>query len=187
MDYFPEQIRNTHFPVGRLDKDTEGLLLITNDGRLTKAILTPENKIEKNYYFLAVGSIDEESRRRVEAGVKIYKNREEPTAPSKIDIISCRTLGDVKNMLSESDRKTAVRKPDLPVVEGTVKVTEGKKHEVKRMIRFAGAKVVYLKRIKIANLELDGSLEKGEYRPLTKAELISLKSEILRHVPTVEF
>ena len=57
MDYLPEEIRDTHFPVGRLDKDTEGLLLITNDGRLTRKLLMPEHKVEKTYYFMAEGEM----------------------------------------------------------------------------------------------------------------------------------
>lgn len=178
MDYFPEELRDTHFPVGRLDKNTEGLLLITNDGRLTKAILTPENKIEKTYYFLAQGTLSAERISEVEAGVKIYKNKETLTAPSSIDIISVSTIGEVCDLLSEDDRKIAVRKPYLPVVCGTVRVTEGKKHEVKRMIRYAGARVMYLKRTKIASLILDDALDKGEYRSLTSEELSSLISSV---------
>lgn len=178
MDYFPEALRDTCFPVGRLDKDTEGLLLITDDGKLTKAILTPENRIEKTYYFLAEGALSEEKISEVEAGVKIYKNREAITAPSKIDIIAVSTIGEAPDILSEEDRKIAVRKPYLPTVSGTVRVTEGKKHEVKRMIRYAGARVMYLKRTKIATLTLDVGLDKGEYRPLTSEELSALISSV---------
>jgi 16S rRNA pseudouridine516 synthase len=174
MDYLPEEIRDTHFPVGRLDKDTEGLLLITNDGRLTRKLLMPEHKVEKTYYFMAEGVLDDERLAEVRQGARIYYNRENPTAPSEVEIISIGTLGEVTTPLSEDDRILKMKKPYLPTVEGIVKITEGKKHQVKRMIRYAGARVIYLKRLTMATLALDESLEKGTYRRLTSDELSDL-------------
>ena len=174
MDYLPEEIRDTHFPVGRLDKDTEGLLLITNDGRLTRKLLMPEHKVEKTYYFMAEGVLDDERLDEVRHGARIYYNRENPTAPSEVEIISTGTLGDVTTPLSEDDRILKMKKPYLPTVEGIVKITEGKKHQVKRMVRYAGARVIYLKRLTMATLSLDESLEKGSYRHLTSEELSAL-------------
>jgi 16S rRNA pseudouridine516 synthase len=174
MDYLPEEIRDTHFPVGRLDKDTEGLLLITNDGRLTRKLLMPEHKVEKTYYFMAEGVLNEQRLDEVRQGARIYYNRENPTAPSEVEIISTGTLGDVTCPLSEDDRTLKMKKPYLPTVEGIVKITEGKKHQVKRMVRYAGARVIYLKRLTMATLALDETLEKGSYRPLTSEEITAL-------------
>ncbi len=174
MDYLPEEIRNTHFPVGRLDKDTEGLLLITNDGRLTRKLLMPEHKVEKTYYFMAEGVLDKERLDDVRRGARIYYNRENPTAPSKVEILSTSTLGEITTPLSDEDKMLKLKKPHLPTVEGIVKITEGKKHQVKRMVRYAGARVIYLKRLTMATLALDESLDKGSYRPLTSDELCAL-------------
>ena len=88
MDYLPEEMRDTHFPVGRLDKDTEGLLLITNDGKLTRKLLMPEHKIEKTYYFMAEGILNPERLDEVRRGARIYYNRENPTAPSEVEVLS---------------------------------------------------------------------------------------------------
>ena len=178
MDYLPEEIRDTHFPVGRLDKDTEGLLLITNDGKLTRKLLMPEHKIEKTYYFMAEGILNPEKLDEVRRGARIYYNRENPTAPSEVEVLSTGTLGEVKTPLSADDMILKMKKPYLPTVEGIVKITEGKKHQVKRMVRYAGARVIYLKRLKMATLSLDESLEKGKYRHLTNEELDALLSII---------
>lgn len=178
MDYLPEEIRDTHFPVGRLDKDTEGLLLITNDGKLTRKLLMPEHKVEKTYYFMAEGILNPERLDEVRRGARIYYNRENPTAPSEVEVLSTGTLGEVKTPLSADDMILKMKKPYLPTVEGIVKITEGKKHQVKRMVRYAGARVIYLKRLKMATLSLDESLEKGKYRHLTNEELDALLSII---------
>jgi 16S rRNA pseudouridine516 synthase len=178
MDYLPEEIRDTHFPVGRLDKDTEGLLLITNDGRLTRKLLMPEHKVEKTYYFMAEGVLDEKRLDEVRRGARIYYNRENPTAPSEVDILSTSTLGEITTPLSDEDKMLKLKKPHLPTVEGIVKITEGKKHQVKRMVRYAGARVIYLKRLSMATLTLDESLERGSHRPLTESELSTLCESI---------
>ena len=183
MDYLPEEIRDTYFPVGRLDKDTEGLLLITNDGRLTKAILSPENKIEKTYYFQAQGIISPEKMAEVCSGAKIYLNRETKTAPAEMEILSTSVISEIKDYLGEDDLALSRRKPHLPTVEGVVRITEGKKHQVKRMVRFAGARVMYLKRLRIASLSLDETLPKGTFRPLNETEISELFTSV-NYTPT---
>lgn len=183
MDYLPEEIRDTHFPVGRLDKDTEGLLLITNDGRLTRKLLMPEHKVEKTYYFMAEGVLNDERLDEVRQGARIYYNRENPTAPSEVEIISTGTLGEVTTPLSEDDRTLKMKKPYLPTVEGIVKITEGKKHQVKRMVRYAGARVIYLKRLSMASLTLDENLPRGSYRPLSNEELSALCQSVGYKLP----
>ncbi len=178
MDYLPEEIRDTHFPVGRLDKDTEGLLLITNDGKLTRKLLNPDSKIAKTYYFVAEGSPDPGRVEELHHGAHVYFNREEKTAPSEIEILGQLPLAEVKEPLSDEDSLRRLKKPHLPCVFGTVKITEGKKHQVKRMLRYAGARVIYLKRLSMAALTLDESLEKGSHRPLRENELEALIASV---------
>lgn len=176
MDYFPEQMRDILFPVGRLDRDTEGLLLVTDDGALCYDLLMPEKHVSKTYFFWAQGILTEEKISELEGGVKIYRNREDFTAPCKITVTDHSTLRGIKDLLSEDDNKVSNRRGDLPVTGGIITITEGKKHQVKRMIRYGGCRVVYLKRLAMGRLTLDESLAPGEYRPLTEDEVYLLKN-----------
>ena len=171
MDYFPEEKRDTLFPVGRLDKDTEGLLLVTDDGVFNYNLLTPEREVPKTYFFWVKGRPSEEEISDIESGVKIYKNHDFETSPSKIEISAESTIGEIKELLSGEALKLSRRKPTLPVTSGYITITEGKKHQVKRMLMSAGCKVIYLKRTRIGDLSLDEGLPKGAYRPLTEEEL----------------
>ena len=171
MEYFPEELCDLLFPVGRLDKDTEGLLIFTNDGEFNYRILSPESEVPKTYFFWVMGSPSAEEIENIEAGVKIYKNQEFETSPSKIEILKAGTLGEIKELLTGEALKLAVRKPTLSVTSGYITITEGKKHQVRRMLRSVGCRVVYLKRIKMGELPLDEGLPKGAYRPLTEEEL----------------
>jgi 16S rRNA pseudouridine516 synthase len=175
MDLFPEEMRDTHFAVGRLDKDTEGLLLITDDGVLTHKLLSPESKVSKTYFFWAEGALDEEKLGELTRGVKIFRNREDKTAPAKIEILEHKTVGEIEEPIDYDTARVGTRRLLRPAVSGLVTITEGKKHQVKRMIRYAGAKVIYLKRLSMATLALDPELPKGEYRPLTEGEISSLR------------
>ncbi len=176
MDYFPESLREIIFPVGRLDKDTEGLLLLTNDGILCYDLMMPERKVSKTYFFWAKGEISEEKKREIESGAAIYPGKDELTAPAKLEILEEKTLSEIKEYLSEDEQKTANRRPQLPAFSGLLTITEGKKHQVKRMLKYAGCRVVYLKRLRIGALNLDKSLPLGSYRELTEKELSALKN-----------
>lgn len=130
------------FPVGRLDKDTEGLLLLTNDGRLARELLFPSKKAYKTYYAKVDAALESEDIERFADGVTLdtgYK---------------C---------------KPAILKIQSPN-EAIVKITEGKFHQVKKMFQACGKQVVYLKRLEMKGLQLDPSLKPGEYRELTKEE-----------------
>ena len=175
MDLFPEEERVGLFPIGRLDKDTEGLLLITDDGSLFARLMNPESKISKTYFFYALGNIEKDVIAEIEGGIKLYPTRDVMSAPGKIEIIGECTLADIRDKLSSDDLKRANRRPNTPVIYGTVTISEGKKHQVKRMILYGGARVVYLKRLSIGALSLDDTLKTGEYRPLTKGEISILK------------
>ncbi len=176
MDFFPEEKRDTLFPVGRLDKDTEGFLLVTDDGDLCYRLLRPEHHIPKTYFFIAQGELFDEEIKLLENGVKIYKNRELVTSPAKIEKIERLTYIDIAEYLPEKERRLTERRGALSATSGYITITEGKKHQVRRMLRHAGCKIVHLKRVKMGELSLDESLPKGGYRALTKEELEVLKN-----------
>lgn len=134
------------FPVGRLDKDTEGLLVITNDGQLAHRVLSPKKHVPKTYYAKIQGKVTEEDILAFEKGVILDDGYE--TMPSQMKIL-------------KSD--------DMSEIELTIH--EGKFHQVKRMFESVGKKVVYLKRLSMGKLKLDESLKLGEYRELTEEEV----------------
>jgi len=175
MDYLPEEKRDLLFPVGRLDRDTEGLLIITDDGLLAQSLLHPKAHVSKTYFFYALGTLTEDAVREIEGGIRLYPTRDVVSAPAKITVLGTSTLSSVFDKLSEEDKKRARKRPDTPVICGTVTVTEGKKHEVKRMLMYAGCRIVYLKRISMGGLNLDKDLPTGAYRPLTDEEIHLLK------------
>ena len=175
MDYFPENMRDEIFPIGRLDKDTEGLLLFTDDGAFFHHLMRPEFHVPKTYYFIADGIPDKDKLAQLSSGVRVYKNRVEPTAPAKIEMIDQFCLRDVREILDSEARVLATKRGDFPAVSGMITITEGKKHQVKRMVRYTGPRVVYLKRVAIGSVPLDESLLPGEYRELTDEELNSLQ------------
>lgn len=144
------------FPVGRLDKDTEGLLLLTNDGKLAHELLSPKKHVPKTYFARVsggpVGGDDVETFRQ---GVRLDDGY--VTLPAQL------------NILEPGDAGTEAQ------IELTI--MEGKFHQVKRMFEAMGKKVVYLKRISMGSLELDQTLALGAYRELTEEELAGLRPE----------
>lgn len=146
IDLIKGQKRKDLFPVGRLDKDTEGLLLITNDGDLAHRLLTPGKHVNKTYYAKIDSPVTEEDRDLFAAGLDI--GDETPTMPGKLEIL--RSAEESEILLT---------------------IQEGRFHQVKRMFEAVGKHVVYLKRISMGNLKLDETLKEGEYRPLTIKEI----------------
>ena len=140
------------FPVGRLDKDTEGLLLITNDGDLAHQLLSPKKHVDKVYYAKVRGKITKEDQVLFEQGVDIKD--EELTLPAKLTIISSDEISEI-----------------------TLTLHEGRFHQVKRMFEAVGKEVIYLKRLSMGSLQLDPELAPGESRELTAQEVSSLKKE----------
>lgn len=138
------------FPVGRLDKDTEGLLLLTNDGKLSHNLLSPKKHVPKTYYAEIDGRVTEKDVADFKQGVVLEDGYK--TLPSDLEIIS-------------SGEESKVH----------ITIYEGKFHQVKRMFLAVGKEVTYLKRLKMGSLELDQDLELGEYRELTEEELEALK------------
>lgn len=140
------------FPVGRLDKDTEGLLLITNDGKLAHELLSPKKHVAKTYYARIDGVVTEEDGEAFRQGVTLDDGYQTKEALLKI-----------------------LRSGEESEIELTI--TEGKFHQVKRMFESVGKTVVYLKRLSMGSLQLDPDLDLGEYRYLTEEELSGLKEK----------
>lgn len=143
--------RRDLFPVGRLDIDTEGLLLITNDGELAHELLSPSHHVPKTYYAEIDGIVTEEDVIKFREGLDIGEKK--PTKPAELVILK-------SNVISQIE----------------VTVYEGKFHQVKRMFEAVGKPVLYLKRITFGPLELSDDLKKGEYRSLTEDEIKALKN-----------
>lgn len=171
FDFFHEVNMNGVFHVGRLDKDTEGLLLLTNDGNFDHQLMCPQKHVEKTYFFWALGSLDEEDKEKLENGIYIGEN-EALTKPAKIEVVKC---GNYKELELETNIREFYNmnssRYDQPVVSGYLTISEGRKHQVKRMLKAVGCHVVYLKRISIGGLMLDETLKKGQYRRLTEEEI----------------
>ncbi len=139
------------FPVGRLDKDTEGLLLISNDGKLAHELLSPKKRVNKKYYAEVDGYVEEDHIELFKKGIILddgYK-----TLPSQLKIISSGVVSKVY-----------------------LTIQEGKFHQVKRMFQSIGMKVLYLKRISMGSLVLDNDLALGQVRELTEEEISLLKN-----------
>ncbi|MGN0317247.1 MAG: pseudouridine synthase [Lachnospira sp.] len=158
VDLIPDLIKDS-FPVGRLDKDTEGLLLITNDGALSHKLLSPKNHVDKKYYALVKGIIDSSVIQVFADGVKV--DSEFTALPATLEILGYNTAD------SQAYPK------DTTTVHVTIH--EGKFHQVKRMFEAVSSEVLYLKRLSMGPLILDDNLKPGEYRRLTKEEIDELK------------
>jgi 16S rRNA pseudouridine516 synthase len=174
FDFFDGINMNGVFHVGRLDKDTEGLLLLTNDGDFEHKVMYPEKHVEKTYFFWALGYLDEEDRKQLEEGLYIGKD-EILTKPAKIEIENSGVLNEFKHeVISKNFNNIDSSHYNQPVVSGYLTISEGRKHQVKLMLKAVGCYVVYLKRISIGGLMLDESLEKGQHRVLTESEIQKL-------------
>ena len=141
--------RKDLFPVGRLDKDTEGLLLITNDGELAHRLLSPKKKVGKVYYAKVEGRVTEEDVVAFKNGLKV--DEEFTAMPAELTILKSDEISEIELM-----------------------IMEGKFHQVKRMFEAVGKKVVYLKRLSMGGLVLDANLAIGAYRPLTEEDIKKL-------------
>lgn len=148
LSLLPEHLQRIGlFPAGRLDKDTVGLLLLTNDGALAHALLSPKNHVDKTYLVRVEGELDGEDERAFREGV---------------------TLADGYECLPAGLER-------LGPNEAVVTLREGKYHQIKRMCAARGKRVVYLKRLTFGPLSLDKALAPGQWRPLTEEELFELR------------
>lgn len=145
MDYIVHERRQELFPVGRLDIDTEGLLLLMNDGALAHRLLSPSHHVDKTYFVRVEGELTQEDVASFREGMEIGEKR--LTLPAKLHIL-----------------KTGA------ISEAELTIAEGKFHQVKRMFAVRGKQVIYLKRIAMAGITLDETLAPGQWRELTKEE-----------------
>ena len=150
LDAIDSPRKDDLFAVGRLDLDTEGLLLITNDGDLAHCLLSPKKHVDKTYYARIAGAVTQEDVDRFAQGMKIGEKN--ATLPAKLEILSSGAVSEVY-----------------------VTIREGKFHQIKRMFAQTGKEVQYLKRIRMGTLTLDPALETGAYRPLKDEEVEQLK------------
>lgn len=148
LDILKDENTDGLFPVGRLDKDTEGLLIITNDGKLAHELLSPAKHVDKKYFVTLDKAIDDEAIAKIEAGIDIGDDK--PCLPCEIE------------------------KEDDQVF---ITIREGRFHQVKRMFAAVGLNVTYLKRVSMGAVLLDESLKPGEYRRLTDEEIERLKNK----------
>ena len=152
VDLLPYEYRRFKpFPVGRLDKDTEGLLLITNDGKLSHELLSPKKHVGKTYYAVIDGEVTDADGEAFRAGVTLDDGY--VTKPAELNILR-----------------------SAPESEIELTITEGKFHQVKRMFEARDKRVTYLKRLTMGPLELDPDLANGEWRELSEEELYELKN-----------
>lgn len=150
LDLLEDTVRQDLFPVGRLDKDTEGLLLLTNDGELAHQLLSPKKHVDKIYYAKINGPVTEEQVQKFQEGLDIGEKK--PTLPACLKIIKSGAESEV-----------------------LVTIHEGKFHQIKRMFQAIDGQVTYLKRLSMGTLVLDENLRPGEYRHLTEKEITQLK------------
>lgn len=155
IDLFKGEKLKGLYPVGRLDKDTHGLLIITDDGELGHFLLSPSRHVDKSYYARVKGEINTEHIEKFREGL-VFKDFTAEEA--KLEVLSY-------------DRESEVS-------ETIVTIHEGKFHQIKRMFHAVGGEVIYLKRISFGPLKLDDTLREGEYRALTKQETELLKSAV---------
>lgn len=141
-----EDRRDGIFPVGRLDKDTEGFLLLTDDGDLAHRLLSPRKHVDKTYYAKIAGSVTEAHIERFREGLDI--GDEKKTLPAMLEILASKT----------------------ETSEIRITIHEGRFHQVKRMFEAVGCKVTYLKRLSMGAVALDETLAPGDYRPLNEKE-----------------
>ena len=168
MDYFPEELAGVLHPVGRLDKDTCGMLILTDDGDLDFRIMQPSKHVSKTYFFYAIGTMTEEKKILLEGGVPMSGT---VTRPAELQMERVWRIGDLEKFIPPDRRERYMKNPEGPAFSARLTIHEGKKHEVRRMLETAGCRIFYLRRESIGRLRLDESLAPGEYRPLTEAEL----------------
>ncbi len=157
IDLLGGEIRRDLFPVGRLDIDTEGLLLLTNDGELAHQLLSPKKHVDKQYYARVAGTLPPDSKEQMAAGMTLSDGTQ--VMPGELSILT--PVCECGEVSSETEILLTIR--------------EGKFHQVKRMFEALGCQVVFLKRLSMGSLRLDESLRPGEFRKLTEEELEGLK------------
>ena len=166
MDYF-HSLENEHLsPVGRLDRETEGLLMITDDGIWNQEMTNPAFHVSKTYEFTALGTLDKEKLRKLSEGVLLIGS-DRPTTSASVTVTGTSILSKVvPHLHPDMQEKLKYNLPDHPVVFGTITISEGRKRQIRRMLKVVGCCVIRLKRISMGDLILDPKLKPGEYKEI---------------------
>lgn len=154
-------------PVGRLDIDTEGLMLLTDDGKLAHRLISPKKHVDKVYYAEIDGEISAEVIKGFEEGIDYGEDK--PSEPGKLEII---TDADIIKKMDASKSSESSSKGSKPVSAAYVTIHEGKFHQIKRMFEVYGLHVTYLKRISMGKLTLDETLAPGAYKKILREDII---------------
>lgn len=170
MEYLTDLKSEDIHPLGRLDKDTSGLLLLSNDGAFTNYLMSPQNHIAKTYEFCVLGDLKAEQISKIEQGI-YFTNDDKITSPCQLSIKSKTTVSEIFPLICNTKYQNLYLKHPLhPVTYGTITITEGRKHHVKKLLKYAYCYVVSLKRISIGHLSLEENLKPGEYRRLEEKD-----------------
>ena len=166
MDYF-HSLENEHLsPVGRLDRETEGLLMITDDGIWNQKMTNPAFHVPKTYEFAALGTLNEENLQRLSEGVLLIGS-DRPTTGASVTVTGTSILSKVvPHLHPDMQEKLKYNLPDHPVVFGTITISEGRKRQIRRMLKVVGCCVIRLKRISMGSIVLDEKLAPGEYKEI---------------------
>ena len=166
MDYFRSLENDRLSPVGRLDRETEGLLVITDDGVWNQKMTNPSFHVPKTYEFTAMGTLDEEKLRKLSEGVLLIGS-DRPTTGASVTVTGTSLLSKVvPHLHPDMQEKLKYNLPDHPVVFGTITISEGRKRQIRRMLKVVGCCVIRLKRISMGELLLDPELKPGEYKEI---------------------
>lgn len=164
--------RSDLFPVGRLDIDTEGLLILTNDGDLAHRLLSPKKHVDKQYYAKIEGTLPEDCAERIAAGMTLTDGTE--VMPARLEVLTAPADHRPDSPPANRQETPAADGAEIPqniLTEVLLTIREGKFHQVKRMFEALGCRVVYLKRMSMGALALDEGLLPGQYRRLTVEEI----------------
>ena len=167
MDYFSHLHNKKLSPVGRLDRETEGLLLVTDDGVWNQRMIHPAYHVPKTYEFMALGTLDEEKLKRLSEGIVLI-GADRPTTGADVIITGQSVLSEVRpDLHPDMQEKLKHNLPNHPVVSGQITITEGKKRQIRRMLKAVGCSVIFLKRISIGEIVLDEGLKPGEFKEIS--------------------
>ena len=166
MDWFRNLGNENLSPVGRLDRETEGLLVITDDGMWNRQMTRPEFHQAKTYEFVVMGDLTPDKAARLEKGV-LLNGEDTPTAPAVITVTGRSTLAETLPALHpEIQEKTKHNPMDRPVTFGTITITEGRNRQIRRMMKAVRCLVLRLKRVSMGDIVLDESLAPGEWKEI---------------------
>ena len=166
MDYFRSLENEQLSPVGRLDRETEGLLMITDDGIWNQEMTNPAFHVPKTYEFTALGTLDKEKLRKLSECVLLIGS-DRPTTSASVTVTGTSILSKVvPHLHPDMQEKLKYNLPDHPVVFGTITISEGRKRQIRRMLKVVGCCVIRLKRISMGDLILDPKLKPGEYKEI---------------------